>query len=210
MGRREAQKQKRRAAMLAASRRLFERQGYAGTTFDEIAAAAGVGVATVYKYFASKQGIVAALLEPDLQRILDRAQRVIERPPADPGKSMVKLLATFADLGGHNWAGRELLRLTVFPGLINEGELTDFVRRAEAETRRQIAALLRHHQSVGRLHARLPVADATAIIFALLNQHFGEFLFDGKASFSRMFVKLSRRVQWVFADWGAAHKGISS
>jgi AcrR family transcriptional regulator len=210
MGRREAQKQQRREVMLAAARGLFERQGYARTTFDEIAAASGMGVATVYKYFTSKHGLVAALLEPDLQRMLNRAQAVISRPPADPGRSMVKLLRAYADLGGHNWSSREILRLTVFPGLSNEGELTGFVRRADTETRRQIAALLRHQQAAGRLHARLPVADATAVIFALLNQHFGEFLFDPAASFPRMFAKLSRRVQLVFADWGAPNKGMTS
>jgi AcrR family transcriptional regulator len=210
MGRREAQKIERRQAMLVAARRLFEKQGYAGTTFDEIAAAAGVGVATVYKYFTSKQGIVTELLEPDLQRILGKARRVIERPPVDPGKSMVKLLSAYSDLGGDNWASRELLRLTVFPGLDNEGDLTAFVRRADFETQRQISALLRHHQSVGRLDPRLPVADATAVIFALLNQHFGEFLFDPASSFPHMFANLSRRVQLVFADWGAPHKGRSS
>ncbi len=210
MGRREAQKKERREIMLAAAHGLFERQGYARTTFDEIAAASGMGVATVYKYFASKQGLVAALLELDLQRMLDRAQEVIAHPPADPGRSMVKLLGAYADLGGHNWSSREILRLTVFPGLSNEGELTEFVRRADTETRRQISTLLRHQQAAGRLHARLPVADATAVIFALLNQHFGEFLFDPAASFPRMFAKLSRRVQLVFADWRTPNKGKAS
>jgi AcrR family transcriptional regulator len=203
MGRRELQKQKRRRAMLQAAGRLFEKQGYERTTFEEIATAAAVGVATVYKYFNSKQGLVVALLEPDLQRILSSAQKVIDRLPENPAKSMVALLSCYGDLGGHNWASRELLQLTVFPGLGNEGLLTDFVRKAESETMRQMADLLQRQKAAGRVSADLPVADATAVIFALLNQHFGSYLFDPAMSFERMFRQLSRRVQLVFTNWCA-------
>ena len=203
MGRRELQKQKRRAAMLAAARRLFERQGYARTTFDEIAAAAGVGVATVYKYFSSKEGIVVELLEPDLRRILEAGQKVIDRLPMDPAKSMVRMIAAYADLGGRNWASREVLRLTVFPGLQNDGLITRFVHTADSQTQGQISELLRRQQAAGRLHAKLPIADATAIIFALLNQHFGAFLFEPGSSYRRTLAQMSRRVQLVFADWSA-------
>ncbi len=203
IGRREMQKQKRRAAMLRAAGRLFDKQGYARTTFEEIAAAAGVGVATVYKYFNSKQGLVIALLEPDLLRILSSAQKVIDRLPADPAKSMVQLLSCYGDLGGHNWASRELLQLTVFPGLGNEGLLTEFVRRAESGTMRQISELLRRQKTAGRLRANLPVEDATAVIFALLNQNFGMYMFDPQLSYARMFRQLSRRVQLVFTNWCA-------
>jgi len=210
MGRREIQKQHRRAVMLDAARRLFERHGYARTTFDEIAAAAGVGVATVYKYFSSKEGIVVALLHPDLERIQAAAQVVIERLPSDPAKAMVRLLAAYAPLGGGNWASRELLRLTVFPGLDNDGLITEFVREADARTQAQIAELLRRQQAAGRLSPRLPVADATAVIFALLNQHFGYFLFGERTSYRSMFARLSRRVQLVFADWGMNDMGKST
>lgn len=203
MGRREMQRQKRRTAMLRAASRLFDKQGYARTTFEEIADSSGVGVATVYKYFSSKQGLVTALLEPDLQRILASAQKVIDRLPTDPAKSMAALLSCYGDLGGHHWASRELLQFTVFPGLGNEGLLTEFVRRAESETMRQIAELLRRQKAAGRLRASLPVDDATAVIFALLNQHFGTYLFDPDLSYASMFRRLSRRVQLVFTSWRA-------
>lgn len=202
-GRREYQKRQRRSEMLRAAGKLFEKQGYDRTTFEEIAAEAGVGVATVYKYFNSKQGVVVALLEPDLDRILSSAQKVIDRLPADPAKSMVSLLACYGDLGGENWASRELLQLTVFPGLGNEGLLTEFVRKAESETKRQMADLLQRQKAAGRVRSTLPVADATAVIFALLNQNFGSYLFDPSMSYARMFRQLSRRVQLVFTNWTA-------
>ncbi len=187
--------------MLAGAARLFERQGYAASTFDEIAAEAGVGVATVYKYFNSKQGIVMALLEPDLERMLARAQRVVERPHSDPATSMLALLSAYRYLGGRNWASRELLRLTVYPGMGNEGALTELVREAEAKTQAQIRELLKTHRAAGRLRPRLPLADATAVIFALLNQHFAMYLSDPHLRFAEIFQRLGRCVRLVFVGW---------
>ena len=187
--------------MLAGAARLFERQGYAASTFDEIASEAGVGVATVYKYFSSKQGIVIALLEPDLKNMLARAQRVVEHPHPDPAASMVALLSAYRNLGGRNWASRELLRLTVYPGIGNEGRLTDLVREAEAKTQAQIRELLKMQRVAGRLKPGLPLADATAVIFALLNQHFAMYLSDPKSQFAEIFRRLARCVRLVFVDW---------
>jgi AcrR family transcriptional regulator len=200
-GRRALQKATRRGAMLAGAARLFERQGYAATTFEEIATEAGVGVATVYKYFNTKQGIVVAILEPDLKNMLARAQRVVERPGADPAQSMVALLSAYRNLGGRNWASRELLRLTVYPGIGNEGLLTDLVREAESKTQAQIHELLKTLRAAGRLRRRLPLADATAVIFALLNQHFAMYLAESALSFTEMFRRLARCVRLVFIDW---------
>jgi AcrR family transcriptional regulator len=200
-GRRASQKENRRADMLASAAYLFDKQGYAGTTFDEIAAKAGVGVATVYKYFASKQGIVIALLEPDLKDMLAQAQRIVERPYPDPAKSMVALLSAYRNLGGRNWASRELLRLTVFPGIGNEGLLTELVRNAESRTQAQIHELLKALRDAGRLKRTLPLADATAVIFALLNQHFAMFMSDSEISFAQIFRRLARCVRLVFVDW---------
>jgi AcrR family transcriptional regulator len=187
--------------MLAGAARLFEKQGYAATTFDEIAAEAGVGVATVYKYFNSKQGIVIALLEPDLRSMLARAQRVVERPHADPAKSMLALLSAYRNLGGRNWASRELLRLTVYPGIDNDGQLTDLVREAESKTQAQIRELLQTQRAAGRLKARLPLTDATAVIFALLNQHFAMYLAEPRLHFAEIYRRLARCVRLVFVDW---------
>jgi len=158
-------------------------------------------VATVYKYFTSKQGIVIALLEPDLRSMLARAQRVVEHPHSDPVKSMVALLSAYRNLGGRDWASRELLRLTVYPGIGNEGRLTELVREAESKTQAQIRTLLKAQCAAGRLRRRLPLTDATAVIFALLNQHFALFLSEPGLRLSQIFRRLTRCVRLVFVDW---------
>lgn len=51
---------RREVAMVAAH--LFIEKGYAATTVEEIAAAAGMGLRTFYRYFAGKEDVVAPLL----------------------------------------------------------------------------------------------------------------------------------------------------
>ncbi len=186
--------------MLQAAAELFSRKGYARTTFQQIATASGFGVATVYKYFPSKERIVIALLQPDWERMADRAQQIIERPPPDPAESMVRLISIYADLGGHNWASRELLRLVIFPGLGNRGVLTNWVVESDRRAQRLIRALLRRQQERGALSPHLSLEDATGVVFALLNQNFAQFLTQ-ELSFRTMFRRLSRQVRLVFDDW---------
>jgi AcrR family transcriptional regulator len=53
----------RQQAILAAARDLFSRQGYHGTSMPEIARAADVSVGLIYHIFASKEEILAAIVE---------------------------------------------------------------------------------------------------------------------------------------------------
>jgi AcrR family transcriptional regulator len=58
--RREAA-ERTRTRVLDAALRLFEAEGYAATTVQQVASEAGVSVETIYKNFAGKAGLVRAL-----------------------------------------------------------------------------------------------------------------------------------------------------
>jgi len=68
-------KDSRKPELLLAARRVFEDVGYERASVAQIAAAAGVSEATVYKYFESKQDLLHQVFEawmtPDLE-ILER------------------------------------------------------------------------------------------------------------------------------------------
>jgi AcrR family transcriptional regulator len=59
----------RRAAIITAARVLFARNGFRGTGTSDIAAAAGCSEPVIYKHFASKQALFAAVLE-DCTRLM--------------------------------------------------------------------------------------------------------------------------------------------
>ena len=63
-----------RAAVLDSACRLFGRKGYAETSLDEIASAAGLTVRPIYHYFGSKRGLFEAVNDVMEERIVASLQ----------------------------------------------------------------------------------------------------------------------------------------
>ena len=92
--RRQEQAAATRRSILDAAQQLFERQGYAATTMEAIAAEADVALKTVYIAFATKSGLLRALWDLLLKGDEDEAavdqrewfREVIEEP--DPERQL--------------------------------------------------------------------------------------------------------------------------
>jgi AcrR family transcriptional regulator len=68
----------KREAIMNAALDLFVQRGFHGTAVPEIAAAAGVGAGTIYRYFEHKEALVNALYRQEKQRF---AQVVLDDFP---------------------------------------------------------------------------------------------------------------------------------
>src|SRR4051812_19764167 len=62
--------ERRRPLVLDAALRLFVEHGYAGTSMDAVAKAAGVTKPVVYECYSSKEELFGALLEREEKRLL--------------------------------------------------------------------------------------------------------------------------------------------
>ncbi|SEK27626.1 TetR/AcrR family transcriptional regulator [Streptacidiphilus jiangxiensis] len=80
-GRREQNKRRTHEALIEAAGQLFQERGYEATTVRDIAAAAGVGERTFFRYFPSKESLVLQQVR-DLVPLL--AAEIRERPAAEP------------------------------------------------------------------------------------------------------------------------------
>lgn len=78
-GLRERKKIQTRQAIRRAAYRLFDEQGYDGTTVEQIAAAADVSASTVFRYFPTKEDIV---LTDEYDPLIEAALRA--RPADEP------------------------------------------------------------------------------------------------------------------------------
>jgi AcrR family transcriptional regulator len=86
-----------RELILAAARRLFEREGPAAVSMDRVAEEAGVGKGTLYRRFGDRAGLALALLdarERELQEQLIRGAA-----PLGPGAPPAERIVAF----GHAW-----------------------------------------------------------------------------------------------------------
>lgn len=80
---RDEKKARTRERLLDAAEVVFARDGYAGATLDEVAAAAGLTKGAVYSNFDSKEDMFFALidrgLEGDLSILMDESRPLIDR-----------------------------------------------------------------------------------------------------------------------------------
>ncbi len=67
----EGRGSRKRGAILDAATSVFLRQGYLGTSMDEIAALAGVSKQTVYKHFADKERLFIEIVTSTVNEISD-------------------------------------------------------------------------------------------------------------------------------------------
>ena len=99
---------RKRGQMRQAAVGEFLRKGYAGTSMDDIAAAARVSKQTVYKHFGSKEKPLVAIIEATVAEVMNE---VFERacPPPDHHGELAQELLTM---------GRRLIVLIMHPELL--------------------------------------------------------------------------------------------
>jgi AcrR family transcriptional regulator len=84
----------RRGELLEAARRVFERDGYHGTTVSAVVQAAGLSQGAFYLYFTDKKGVFAAL-QNEMATLLRRRIYWATRDETDARKRLVAGLEAF-------------------------------------------------------------------------------------------------------------------
>jgi len=149
-----------RAAVVDAARTLFLRQGYAGTTMEEIAALAGLTKRTLYNNYADKEALFTQIVADVIEYAEEFARGL--REEFTVGITAANLSATLDDLGRRLALGIvrpeviALRRLLIgeareFPALA-----TEYFDRAPGQVLEALAAGFKH---LGRIRL-LQVADA--------------------------------------------------
>lgn len=188
--------------MLEAAGALMARRGYARTTMEQIAERAGVGVATVYKHFGNKARILEAIIRPSLELAFAEAEKVIAQPPADPGVAVATLIDRYRYLRD-NWRDRRLLQVLSVLETERVAVLRNMIAESNARAQRQIRDLLLVLKGRRAIDPRLPIEDATSVIFCVFNQHYELFISDRRISSTTLFADLGRRLRLLFSTWRA-------
>ena len=200
---RQKQRQQREEAIKRAADALFQEQGFSQTNVEDIAARAEVGVATIYKYFGSKGGILCQLLWPDVAAIREAGEQVLMNPPLDPAEAVFKLVSSYKF--GDHWAHKELLK-----GLIGfdlgYGEPFEALRReVDAFIATQIRELLVHADRQGHLRQGLNLTDMATVIYAILNHNFQDYIVAARDMDDATYrERLRRHIFLLFEGWRAA------
>lgn len=179
----------RRHQLLEAALEVFSRQGFNGTTTKEVAAAAGVTEAIIFRHFPSKQALYTAVLDykaqsPELQEFLAEVKEHMERNDDEGVLRSIALsvlkayrndpryerVLLFAALEGHEQGlnhNRDLA-LPIFELLTDyvarrqrEGALRDFPARAIVGA---VAGMAKNYAMVTEMFGYCPEVSDEAVV----------------------------------------------
>ena len=109
----------RRAILLRAAARTFARAGFAHTSMEEIAAAAGISRLIIYRHFDSKEVLYRAVLQDAFDRLATQLRRGPEAGGYGVGAS-AQLAAARADEAGFRLLWRHACREPKFARYADE------------------------------------------------------------------------------------------
>jgi AcrR family transcriptional regulator len=118
--------EERRRLIIESAAKLFSQRGFRGTTTREVAQAVGVSEATVFKHFATKEDLYAAIIEAktQMQQVLGVVSPLAE---AQDDATFLRTLAT--QLIARTQSDPTLMRLLFFSALEGHALADLFFRR---------------------------------------------------------------------------------
>ncbi len=160
----QARSREKRADILKAAARMFAERGYAGTTSDDIATAAGVSVGTFYNYFRNKRQALVTLVIERLEEIFGNIQ-LAQMDFTQGNREETIRRAITAVMGSTQTA----LRRVWLELMSHDADLVPYQEIIRRHTLAKVEENLRHAVALGQTWPDLDV-EATALeIFNLLD-----------------------------------------
>jgi AcrR family transcriptional regulator len=145
-----------RERILAAAEEVFGALGAAGST-EEVARRAGVGIATVFRHFPTKEELVEATLLRHFEHLADQARALADDP--DPALAWHTLVRTMIETGA--------TKLTLASALGGREGLPDSAVAASNGLKAVVSAVLRRAQDVGAVRTSATVEEVYLLIRGL-------------------------------------------
>jgi AcrR family transcriptional regulator len=164
----EKQRQEREELILQAAEEVLMEKGYYDTSMDEIALRVGVAKGTVYLHFQSKEDLVEAIFQRDMQKVMAHVEAMI----ASTATPRAKLEAIFQFMYGGFFSKRIRLLYSIY----NSAELRRQFSEQKACMRdlweglpARITALLEEGKAVGEFDTTIPTVVMLSAFFSLLS-----------------------------------------
>ena len=164
----ERQRQEREALILQAAEEVLIEKGYHEMSMDEIAARVGISKGTVYLHFASKEDLVFALFERDMQKFQELVEARI-----DPASTARGRMETILHLMFEGLLSKRIRLLYI---IYNSSELRKIfiekkgcMREMMEQLTTCVTSLLEEGKASGEFDATLATSVMLSAFFSLLS-----------------------------------------
>jgi AcrR family transcriptional regulator len=146
-----------RKKLLEVAERLFTTHGVA-VEMDEIAAAADLGVGTIYRHFATKDALVQAIIVGPVEELIEKARSLARAP--DPGAAFHEIYGDLVELA--TTKHRLIAELTRAGHPPSYGSAGDIASRHD-RFRAAFTVLLERAQRAGAVRRGVRIAELIAV-----------------------------------------------
>jgi AcrR family transcriptional regulator len=165
MRRANAQLQRdRRAEILAAAERCFARSGFHRASMQEICAEAGMSPGNLYRYFSSKEEIIAGIAERDRAEVI---QQLASANFADD------FWGTFAALGRHHVVERPDHEVGLCAEIMTESRrhaaIARIFRDFDADVKTRLIAILHEAAARGDIAADIDFENIVTMLMVIVD-----------------------------------------
>jgi AcrR family transcriptional regulator len=151
-----ADKARNRARILAVASDAFAANGV-DTQMDDVAAAAGLGVGTLYRHFPTKEALMVALVDRKFERILQVTERGIGREDVEPFDNFADVMRECSELAAADATAQDVL--------MRAGDaIWTQVEPTLAELQAATQVLIDRAQAAGTMRADISAADVPMIM----------------------------------------------
>jgi AcrR family transcriptional regulator len=167
----DAHRQARRQQILKAAFTCFGREGFHGTTMQDICDEADLSPGAVYNYFDGKADIIHAIAaesRDSLDALFDTIDK--EQPAPQVLAALVGRLGAFAEQPGDAVAGGHRVRVRLWGEALSASEVRTVLEENQADFVETITAIVRDGQAEGAFGEDI---DPEALARALLAFHQG-------------------------------------
>ncbi len=152
----------RRNEILDAARRCFVRSGFHGASMQEICAEAGMSPGNLYRYFASKEALIAGISERD------RAEVAAEFAAADLSQGVFKVIEALAE---HHFSQRPdeqvLLCTEVMAQARRHPDIAAISQNFDRDVRQWLRTLLEQGVKRGDIAADVDLAGVITMLMII-------------------------------------------
>ncbi len=188
----EKQRQEREALILQVAEEVLMEKGYYETSIEEIAARVGIAKGTVYLHFPSKEDLVVAIFERDMQKLREHTETIMSSALTARGK--MEAILQFMYGGTFN------KRLQLLHSLYENVELRRIFLEKKACTRdlweqlsERLTSLLEEGKAAGEFDNTLPTAVMLSAFYSLWSPRSHERLIvEGQMSAEEVAKNLGR------------------
>lgn len=160
----------RRRSILAAAEVTFNRNGYARTTVEQVAVAAGVAKGSIYNYFHSKEELFQQVFAEVMSGAMSDLSRIVGREESAAAK--LEQVLDYWYQGLERYVGIGQLILECWTAAAREPEGSEFaggVRRMREGPTELIASILAEGIESGEFRGEISPSTGATLILALLD-----------------------------------------